>query len=405
MFEIVEKKVQLEFPQGHHLHCMSCQIPNRLEQMDYACKLTDPDSKWEQVKSIFELVATGEGNLKKLHFLVFPEATLPYRVLPEALEFIDNRFDANTVTIIGVEHIDLLTYIDLLERFAADNQEVLASALEDQENGDIDGVPVNCCLTIIKESDGTLRVFVQAKSHPFFGEETIDPFHDLYRGKIFPLIRCQPTGFNFMSLICLDYIYRDLYQSNISTVIEKANELFHQTRQRLDLLCVIECNPKPEHKVFRDVVNGFYGEYLAYTPGVRETTTVFCNSSEETSGLGDNPEFTFGRSMVIIHQSHKIAALRSKNFQADDFDGLPVCRLRFGTATQLYYFTLPLFHELDPRTTRFPLKIHAIYQPDSKSWQRTGDIQTRQGPDDHDFAAARRLDAAAFSERTTKDHE
>jgi hypothetical protein len=358
MFQIVEKKVQLEFPHGHHLHCMICQVPNQLEQENYACKLTNPRAKWQQIRSILELVATGEGNLRKQHFLVFPEAALPYQSLSEMLDFINDQFAANTVTIIGIEHIDLLTYIGLLEQFAIDNAEALASAKQDQTSGDINGIPVNCCLTIIKEAKDDLRVFIQAKSHPFFGEEAIDPFHDLYRGKVFPLIRCQPTGFNFMSLICLDYIYRDLYQSNISTVIEKSNDLFHKTRQRLDLLCVLECNPKPEHKAFRDVVNGFYGEYLAYTPGVRDTTTVFCNSSDETNGLGDNPEFTFGHSMVIMHQSHKITASETAEFQTDDFNGLPVCRLRFGTGTRLFYFNLPLFHELDPRTTRFPLKVH-----------------------------------------------
>ncbi len=208
-----------------------------------------------------------------------------------------------------------------------------------------------------------------AKSHPFVGEETIDPFHDLYRGKVFPLFRCAPTGFNFMALICLDYIYRDLYRSNISEVIDKANDLFFQTRQRLDLLAVLECNPKPEHHAFRDVVNGFYGEYLAYTPGVRDTVTVFCNTSDETSGLKGNGDTVFGHSMVIIHRSHKIARVELPEFRSDDFGGLPVCRLRFGTATRLYYFNLPLFHELDPRTTRFPLKIHSIFKQDEESGQ------------------------------------
>lgn len=403
MFQIVEKKVQLEFPHGHHLHCMICQVPNQLEQENYACKLTNPRAKWQQIRSILELVATGEGNLRKQHFLVFPEAALPYQSLSEMLDFINDQFAANTVTIIGIEHIDLLTYIGLLEQFAIDNAEALASAKQDQTSGDINGIPVNCCLTIIKEAKDDLRVFIQAKSHPFFGEEAIDPFHDLYRGKVFPLIRCQPTGFNFMSLICLDYIYRDLYQSNISTVIEKSNDLFHKTRQRLDLLCVLECNPKPEHKAFRDVVNGFYGEYLAYTPGVRDTTTVFCNSSDETNGLGDNPEFTFGHSMVIMHQSHKITASETAEFQTDDFNGLPVCRLRFGTGTRLFYFNLPLFHELDPRTTRFPLKVHAIYQSEGAKWDRLSDVSTHLGVEDHDFAVARRLDAAEYPERPRED--
>ena len=90
--------------------------------------------------------------------------------------------------------------------------------------GDIESLPVNCCVTVVKEADGKIRVFLQAKSHPFFGEETIDPYHDLYRGKVFPLFRCTPSGFNFMPVICLDYVYRDLYQSNITTIIERANE-------------------------------------------------------------------------------------------------------------------------------------------------------------------------------------
>ncbi len=240
-----------------------------------------------------------------------------------------------------------------------------------------------------------LRVFLQAKSHPFSGEETIDPYHDLYRGKVFPLFRCAPTGFNFMPVICLDYVYRDLYQSNITAIIERANQLFYQTRQRLDLLCVLECNPKPEHPAFRDVINGFYGEYLAYTPGVRDTTTVFCNSSRGTTGFGAAPDAGFGHSMVILHRSHKLAAAATDEFCTDDFDGLPVCRLRFGTESRLYYFNLPLFHELDPRTTRYPLKIHAIYRPEHRGWARLGEPAAGLGVADHDFQAVRQRDAAA----------
>ena len=394
MFQIVEKNVQLEFPQGHHLHCMICQLPNRLGRRGYASKLTNPEEKWRQVKSVLDLVAAGEGNLSKLHFLVFPEATLPYRSVNEALAFIDQGFPANTVTVIGIEHIDLLTYLDLLEQHAADNAEALASVREDQSSGEIDEVPVNCCLTIVKETDRKTRIFIQAKSHPFFGEETVDPYHDLYRGKVLPLIRCVQTGYNFMAMICFDYVYRDLYQSNISTVIEHANQLFYQTRQRLDLLCVIQCNPKPEHRAFRDVINGFYGEYLAYTPGVRDTITLFANSSAESSGLDVSTDNAFGHSMVVMHQNHRLPPMQTSEFSSDDFNGLPVGRLRFGAATRLYYFNLPLFHELDPRTTRFPLKLHAIFEPEGDGWQRLNDLPSDFGIAQHDFQSARKLDAA-----------
>lgn len=108
--------------------------------------------------------------------------------------------------------------------------------------------------------------------------------------------------------------------------------------------------------------------------------TVFCNVSDETSGLGGGPDYTYGFSSVILHNSHKIGAVQNSEFTSDDFSGLPVCRLRFGDQTRLYYFNLPLFHELDPRTTRFPLKIHGIYRPGPTGWERIADDQFRGDP-------------------------
>jgi hypothetical protein len=373
MFEIIEKQINVDLPLGHHLHCMICQIPNHLGMTDFSCHLADPDKKWTELKSVLELIAAGEGNLQKCHFMALPEAAVPAKHVDSALTLIKDRFRPNTVVFFGVDHVPLFKYREFLERYAEDNSEALASVIQDLDAGDIDEIPTNWSITAVKEDDGRFRVFMQAKSHPFIGEEHLDSLYDLYQGKVFPLFQCQPNCFNFMSLICLDYVYRDLYQSNISAVIDKANQLFFNSRQRLDLLMVLECNPKPEHPAFRDVVNGFYGEYLAYTPGVKDTMTVFCNSSDETSGLPRNEPLSFGYSSVVIHKSHKMSPADNPEYQIDDFGGLPVCRLRFGTATRLYYFNLPMFHELDPRSTRIPLKIHGIFSSKDKCWQRLED--------------------------------
>jgi hypothetical protein len=368
---IVEKEIAFEIPRGHHQHVMIAQLPARLEIGEVGFRVSDPEQQWAQVRSVLELVAAGDGNLKKLHFLFFPESILPVQFLDAALNLIAEGFRENTVTVFGVEHLRLSDYRRLLERWAEDNAEALASVMADLDAGKVGDIPVNWCVIAVKESSGRLRVFLEAKSHPFFGEETVDPFHDLYRGKIFPLFRCRPTCFNFMTLICLDYIYRDLYSSNISTIIERANELFFKTRQRLDLLAVIQCNPKPEHHAYRDVVNGFYGEYLSYTPGVRDTVTLFCNASVESQCQNLRGETHFGHSAVVIHRSHKLEKMEQGEFRSDDFGGLPVCRLRFGEETRLYYFNLPLFHELDPRTTRVPLKLHSIFRPGADdSWRQ-----------------------------------
>jgi len=369
MLSVVEKHLHVEFHRGHHLHCMVAQIPNQMESTHGMSRLIDPQEKWRQILSIFELIADGPGNLKKCHFLVLPEFAMPADRVEDALQFIGQHFRPNTVTMFGIEHINLIGYLQILERYAEDNFETLASVRKDLDSGDIAEIPVNWIITAVKESDGRLRVFLQAKSHPFVGEESLDSHHDLYRGKIAPLFRCHPACFNFMSIVCIDYIYRDLYQSNINIIIEKANEIFFQTRQRLDLLVVLECNPKPEHPAFQDVVNGFYGEYLSFTPGVRDSITIFCNTSRATSGMEGAGLSSFGKSSVIMHRNHRFEPVKYTEFVIDDFNGIPVCRLRFGSQTRLFYFNLPLFQELDPRTTRVPLKIHGIYRPAGDSWQ------------------------------------
>ncbi len=378
MFQIVEKTLRIQFPLRQHLHVLACQIPNTLERHNLIYRLARPEENWRTIQSIMHMVIEGHGNLKKINFLFFPESSLPFANLDDALDLLENM-RRGTVTVIGLGPITLADYRALLQRYAHDNREALESALDDLDSGDIETLPVNSCMIAVKEDDGGLRIFFEAKSHPFVGEENLDSDHYLYRGKVFPLFRCQPSCFNFMTLICIDYAYRDLYQSNISVIIEKANQLFFETRQKLDLLAVIECNPKPEHHAFGDVVNGFYGEYLARTPGVNDTVTLFCNCSQETSCPGSPAGSGFGRSSAIIHKSHKLRSVDMAEYSTDDFGGRPVCRLRFGTATRLYYFSLPFFHALDPRATRTPIKVHAIFRPEQDHWLRMSSDELTQG--------------------------
>ena len=370
MPKIIDAKVNLVFPLGHHLHCLIAQLPNHLHRTS-GFHPVEEQQQWQAINSVLELVATGEGNLKKLHFLLFPESSLPVSCLEQLLATVEQRFRPNTVTMIGVEHVSLQEYRRYLERFKGDNHEAIELVDQDIDSGDVLNMPVNWCLVLVKEADGRLRVFLEAKSHPFHGEEFIDKYQDLYRGRHFYLLRSRPSCFNFMAIICLDYLYRDLYRSNIKQIIDHANQLYFSTRQGLDALFVIQCNPKPEHQAYRDVVSGFYGEYLEDTPGVRETVTVFGNASEETMLAGVMQSTGFGRSYVVINRHHRLEQGVSDEFVTDDFGGAPVCRLRFGSGTRLLYFNLPLHHEIDPRSSRVPLKVHTILrQSVADRWEK-----------------------------------
>jgi predicted amidohydrolase len=388
MIEILDCPVDVVFPAGHHRHCLIAQIPNHLVRSEVGYVVGDPERQWQRVRSVLEVVAGGDSGFRKVHLLVFPEGCLPLRHLDDMLALLGERFRPSTVTMFGLEHVALRTYRDLLVRFRDDNPGALERVLKDLEAGGEERAPVNLCCIAVKERGGKLRVFLEAKGHPFHGEEFFDKSRDLYQGQHVYFFRCHQT-FNFMTLICLDYLYRDLYASNIRRIIDHANQLYFASRQTLDALFVIQCNPKPEHRTYREILSGFYGEYLEDTPGVRETVTVFGNCSAESTVAGASGDERFGVSSAIIGGRHRLAPVQLSEFSFDDFGGAPLYRLRFGTATRLYYFNLPLHHEHDPRSTRVPLKVHSILRPGPEGgWLKMTGDEILHGLDGHGGEAA-----------------
>ena len=377
MLEIVECPVNLALPVGQHRHCLLAQIPVHLRRAEGGYTVGDPAGQWRLVKSVLDTVAEHEAFFGKLDFLVFPEGCLPLAHLDDMLAAVGS-LRSNTVTMFGLEHVPLRAYRELQVRHAADNGEALGLLDRDTAAHDAGAKPVNVCCIAVKEDDGKVRVFLEAKGHPFHGEEFLDKDRDLYQGRHTYLFRSH-AAFNFMVLICLDYLYRDLYSSNIRRIIDHANQMYFTSRQALDALFVVQCNPKPEHPAYREILSGFYGEYLEDTPGVRETATVFGNCSEESVVEASGRRSRFGCSSVVIGRRHKLARVQMPEFSTDDLHGAPLGRLRFGTATRLYYFNLPLHHELDPRSYRIPLKVHAILRPAGDAWVKLSGEEMLQG--------------------------
>ncbi len=379
MLEIVETPLRLSLPIGQHAHCLLAQIPDHLVRGERGYVAPAPADQWRWVRSVLDLVREGNGNFRKLTFLVFPEGCLPVLHLDDMLRDLGRTLHPGSVCMFGMEHAPLSTFRALLSRWPEDNARALALLREDVASGSDPDMPVNLSCVVVREDDGRTRVFLQAKGHPFHGEEYLDKSHDLYRGRIVHHFRGNPS-FNFMVLICLDYLYRDLFSSNIRRVVDHANQLFFRTRQGLDALFVIQANPKPEHPAYRDVLSGFYGEYLEDTPGVRETVTVFGNCSDASVVEAGHGQGAYGVSSAVIGRRHKLANVSLPEFSIDDFGGAPLSRLRFGTATRLFYFNLPLHHEVDPRSSRIPLKVHGIYCPvPDGGWRRISGEEMVQG--------------------------
>jgi len=369
MANIIEHTVDLDFPAGEGIHTLIAQIPTRLRLEGQLFKIIDKGEQTLRTMSILRIASRMSGD-EKLHFILLPESSVPFDSMSEVIEMISTELPDNTVVIFGVEHITLHQFRKVLDQYITDNSEIM-DLLSDEDDGDDRSKPVNMCVTVVKERGGRVRCFLAAKTHPFAGEETVDELFDLYRGKAFLLFSCENTPFNFMPLICFDYVYRDLHDSNIMSIIEKANDIYFHRHQNLDLLAVVQCNPKPEHKVFRDVVTGFYGEHLFKTPGTRDTLTVFINSSCETQLEGASRGSSFGHSSIVTGIRHKLPRIKLSEFKTDDFSGAPVSRLRFGNATRLFLCRLFPHHETDPRSSRAMVKVTGIFRPStSGDWER-----------------------------------
>jgi len=367
MVQIIEKPIPLRLPPHENCLVLLAQLPNRLRYRHFLYQVDDPEVKWEMVSAVLEQVASWKGRREETTFVVFPEGSIPFHYLHEIVEFIDSRFAPNTVALLGFEHIRLRQYWQLLSEYRALNEEAYGLARA-AGMGDDEHRPVNWCMIAVKDDNGKLHCYLEAKTHPFFGEEFLDEPHDLYKGRHLYLFRSSLSPLNFMVLICLDYIYRDQHDSNAIAIIRKANQLFHRERQQLDLLFVLQSNPKPEHRVFLDTILGFYGEHLIFTPGVKYGATIFLNSSGDTSIEGVHTG-TFGYSSVVVHKDRRLPATAVAEYSTDDLDGGRVSRLRFGLETRLYLLELALFHARDPRTTRTPVKIQSIFCWEEGKWR------------------------------------
>ncbi len=145
--------------------CWLARSPTPLSVTTWSTAWPNRNKTGETVRSILSQVLEGHGNLKKTNFLFFPESSLPYENLDDALALLA-CLRPNTVTVIGLGPITLGDYRSLLQRYAEDNGEALESVLEDLDSGDIETLPVNCCMITVKEDDGRLRVFFASQEPP-----------------------------------------------------------------------------------------------------------------------------------------------------------------------------------------------------------------------------------------------
>jgi hypothetical protein len=162
MIRIIEHTVDLEFPVGVGVHALIAQIPCTLGREGRLFKLKDRARQEHRIFSVLETVASMPEE-ERLNFVFFPESSVPFDTLDRVIATVSEDLPDNIVTVLGVEHITLGQFRELLKRFGEDNSDYLQAVMK--ETGDEDRAkPVNLCVTIVKEKNGTVRCFFSAKT-------------------------------------------------------------------------------------------------------------------------------------------------------------------------------------------------------------------------------------------------
>lgn len=221
--------------------------PSRNEEAGYG---PSPDDL-KQVESFVDECLTALQTANREHNLVvFPEAFVPISRVPNLIEFVGTDCPANTVIIAGVESLSVQ---DVLESEALpldeSTREGLQIALKPHHRF------VNACLILVRDRKDTPHVYVQPKMHPSHAEQTLPA---MLTNDTVLFFTCPQLSFGV--LICSDFIQRPsgvwLPVHFVDALQEAWNALELATSLAIDLLVNIQCNPKPNHKIFREAAKG-----------------------------------------------------------------------------------------------------------------------------------------------------
>jgi len=327
--------------------------------------------KEEQINRIRRTlnIAKQSVNGQGAQFTLFPEYSIPG--LP-GIKLIDDfvneaSWQLNSIVIAGVDGLSQAEYRQLCE---------MENTYVDRENGP-DKVKetqwVNCVITWVKQSDETVARWVQPKITPSWAEEAITA-NDMFPGKSTNIFACKfenGTECRFMSLICFDWIGSDAGKMLLWEILKKADDASNPTKKEMNLLFVLQHNPKPNHPTFLENTRKYFDDQnlFPFTPRT-QGAVIFANTAGgEKPGIYRSHGFSsiiFSR--VAPYDSKACppsAAVRTKKLRASA--SLGECQeslLReMGSCIHSIRLTLPQFINLGVADRSLPIRnaeVHPI---------------------------------------------
>lgn len=304
-------------------------------------------------------------------FTLFPEYSIPG---VRGVELIDDEitnvsWQADSIVIAGVDGLTSEEYRQqcTLPGTSVDGRNDPAKVAESEW--------VNCVITWVKSSDGSVKKWIQPKIAPSWPEAAIVA-HQMFRGEavfLFTAKFANQTDCQFMTLICFDWIANANGKVLLWDILRTANDDSSPNKKDMNLLFVLQHNPKPNHHIFLEHARRYFDEQNQY-PFIPRTqcAIVFANTA---GGPKPGKHQTHGSSSIIFSQVAPYdsnacppsgAVITDKLRNSKSLGECKDALLReSGSCIHSIRLTLPQFIDLGPTNRALPLTsadVHPIDQ-------------------------------------------
>lgn len=240
------------------------------------------DKKTKQIERIIrtlEIAKQADHGCEKTYFTIFPEYSIPglegVEKIQEILE--SNSWDSGTIIMGGVDGLAKDDYSTLCNK---DNTEVIP---QNRSDNILETQWVNCCITWVKDLNGSFKKWVQPKLVPSWLERNII-CNDMFCGNLVYIFRCKfknGVDCRFLSLICFDWIGEINSRKGIWAVLHKINENWRLSgKQDINFIFVLQNNDEPNHRVFLENTRNYFEDRTSFPFAVRDNCVViFANTA------------------------------------------------------------------------------------------------------------------------------
>ena len=246
----------------------------------YRCTEQSKPQQLDAIATTLEVARTAPHGAPRTHFTLFPEYSIPGL---EGVNLVGDtlwatKWPKGTIVIGGTDGLSRADFETLAE---APNTNL--DTTQNDPNSIPDSEWINCGITWVKGTDGTVERWLQPKLCPAWPEQNVT-CNNMFRGNSVFVFKGQfdsGTMYRFYSLICFDWIApgggQKPWRAVVEALSQQANEL--QAELSLSWLFVIQNNRSPSAESFLTEVNAFFDQTIAESVRRDRACLVFANSA------------------------------------------------------------------------------------------------------------------------------